>query len=414
MPRIFGRVFGKASALAKARAAELRGDLAPATVLFAQAGRLDEAARVMVLRGDAESDGATRVRHYTQAIATAPKGSGVSVHALRKRAGAVLSIAENAPIAPAAKQDVWQAARDLESIGEYGRAADAYACADDVEGQTRALTRAGDIDRLDVLLAERQGIEREAASRRQAADQLSALLAIGRRREAAAIARASGDEALRHRGRSIERGRIGGSVVRAVLGGKELLIAIGDEIVIGRGGESARGASLPHASPSRPSHDETRHAGAVLTVASAAVSRRHLALFRSRGAPTVRDLESRNGTSLGGAKLIGETAVADGVELRLGGEVPVVVRPSADLPGALAVDVAGARYLAQLGPAILGIGRWSLRVGEDGWVELSTEDEPPAFAGPLRLSDRVSLVAGDCLAVERGGVPLFEVRAYGR
>ena len=47
--------------LAQARAAELRGELAQAAALFAQAGRLDEASRVMLIRGDGEADPAARL-----------------------------------------------------------------------------------------------------------------------------------------------------------------------------------------------------------------------------------------------------------------------------------------------------------------------------------------------------------------
>ena len=75
-----------ARTLAQARAAELRGSCAQAAALFAEAGRLDEASRVMLIRGDGEADPAARLRHYVQAVATAPEGGEARTQAQRKHA----------------------------------------------------------------------------------------------------------------------------------------------------------------------------------------------------------------------------------------------------------------------------------------------------------------------------------------
>jgi hypothetical protein len=63
---------------------------------------------------------------------------------------------------------------------------------------------------------------------------------------------------------------------------------------------------------------------------------------------------------------------------------------------------------------MLGIGRWRLEcvpraAGTDDWVELVTEDSPPAFKGGLRLSPRITLVAGDAFAAEAGGVDAIRI-----
>jgi hypothetical protein len=384
MPRIFGRLFGTGAKLAQARAAELRADLAQAAVLFAQAGRLDESARVMILRGEAEADPAARLRHYVQAIATAPAGSTVHAHALRKRASTILAMAEDGPMTTSLRNDLVQAARGLEAVGDHAQAAEAYARAGDVDGQVAALARAGEVDRLDAVLAEENARDLDRIARRRAHDEVAVLVASGRRREAAAMARDSSDEGVRERGRALERRRVAGGTVHLTLRGAKLGVVLGDEVVIGR-------------------------AQSNLVVASSAVSRRHLAVIRKGGTVLVRDLGSRNGTTLRGLALAGEAAVAEGVELRLGGEVPLVVRPTAELPGAVSIDIAGARWIAPLGPALLGVGRWRLERGVDDWVELTTEDEPPAFAGALRLTSRLTLLVGDAIATDRGGTPLLEV-----
>jgi hypothetical protein len=393
MARIFGKLLGKGRTLAHARAAELRGELGQATALFAQAGRLDEAARVMVLRGDAEVDPSTRLRQYMQAVVTAPVDSGVRSHAMKRRAYTIIAMAADSPMTASLRQDLIHAASDLEAIGDHVRAAEAYARLGDVEGQARALARAGDVDALDALLVEEQLRDRETIGRRRAHDEMSVLVESGRRREAAAMARTSTDELLRERGRSIESRRITGSIVNARIRGKEMAVVLGDEVVIGRTRAQASSNDLSGS----------------IAVASAAVSRRHVTVTRRDGRAIVRDLGGRNGTVLRGLALSGEATVGDGVELRLGRDVSLVVVPTNELPNAFAIEVAGMRYIAPLGPAMLAIGHWRLERRDDGWIELCTEDEPPAFVGALRLTTRVSLIAGDTLATERGAEPVLEV-----
>ncbi len=401
MARIFGSLLGKGRALTQARAAELKGELAQAAALFASAGRPDEAARVMVLRGDAEPDPAQRLRHYLQAVATAPDGSSMRTHARRKHASAIVAMAAVAPVTAASQRDLARAASELEAIGDHAHAADAHALAGDFDGQARALARAGDVDALDQLLGEQQARDREAIALRRAYSEVSLLAASGRRRDAAAMARASSDEGLRERGRSVERRRVAGDIVHATLRGRGVSIALGDEVVIGR----APGHWMPGAGGERPGSS----VGAIV-VAAAAVSRTHLAVARRNGEVVVRDLGSRNATTLRGSALSGEAFVGDGVELCLGRDVPLSVRPASEIAGAVEIEVAGLRFVAPLGPAVLGVGRWRLERGPDAWVELATCDDPPAFSGAFRLAANITLLEGDAICTERGEPPVFGVR----
>jgi hypothetical protein len=381
--RLFGRKLGEKRTVGKARAAELRGELGQAAALFAQAGRLDEASRVMLLRGDGETDPGARLRHYVQAVATAPPGSSAHTDARRKHATLVLAIAAGETVTPALRQDLLQAGRDLEAIGEPDKAAEAYACGGDVEGEARALARAGDVEKLDALLLGQQGRDRETRARRETHEEVLTLVASGRRREAVAMALASGDEAVRERGRGVEARRIAGEVVAVSLAGRQITMVLGAEVIVGR--------------------------VAAIAVASAALSRQHLAVARRGNDVVVRDLGSRNGTLLRGLALAGEAVVGEGIELRLGKEVPLVVRPSTELPGAVSLEIAGARYVAPLGDARLGVGAWRLERAPDGWAELATDDDPPAFAGALRLAPRVTLLRGDAISRERGGPAVLRV-----
>jgi hypothetical protein len=393
MARVFGTLLGKGRSLAQARAAELRGELGQAAALFAYAGRPDEAARVMVLRGDAERDPAQRLRHYVQARETAPEGSRMHTHARRKHASAVVAMAADALPTAARKRDLAGAASELEAIGDHAHAALAYALAGDIEGQARALARAGDVDALDRLLGNEQRRDKEAIARRQDYGEVALLFASGRRREAAEIARASADEALRERAGAMDRQRVAGSVVNATLRGTDIAIALGEMIVIGRAPEQGEHGSVGH-----------------IVVSAATVSRRHLAVARQNGEVVVRDLGSHNATTVDGAALASDAPVRDGIEVRLGRDVPLFVRPTCEMPGAVAIELAAVRCVAPLGPAILGVGRWRLQRGPDSWVELHTDDDPPAFVGELRLATTITLLEGDAISAERGGPPVLAIR----
>jgi hypothetical protein len=345
----------------------------------------------MLVRGDGETDAGARLRHYVQAVGTAPAGSAVLAHARRKRAAVVLAMASGdsgsasagASLGAIVRHDLIEVARDLEALGDAEKAAEAYARAGDVEGEARALARAGDVDRLDALLFAQQTRDREVLARRAAHEQIALLVASGRRREAADLARAASDEAVRERGRGVEARRVADAVVAVTLHGEAMKLALGDEVVVGR--------------------------TATISVASAAVSRHHVAVRRRGADVVVCDLGSRNGTLLRSLALAGEAVVGDGIELRLGKEVPLVVRPAADLPLAVSIEVCGERYVAPLGPARLGVGAWRLEQARDGWVELVTDDDPTAFADALQLASRVTLLGGDAIARERSGTPVLRV-----
>jgi hypothetical protein len=375
--------------LAHARAAELRGQLAHAAALFEQAGRADEAARVIVLLGDSAMDTSERLAHYLQAGHTAPEGpegNAVRTLARRKRASLLLALAsEGLSPTVALRQALVDVARELEADGEFDVAAEAYAKGGNEEGQARCLARSGDVDRLDALLIEQQGRDRHTLARRQAHGELRTLLATGRRREALALARKWQGEDFEEQVRNLEARRLTRPVVRAHLRGHAMNIALGDEVLVGR--------------------------TATIPALASVVSREHVAIVRRGGEVFVRDLGGTNGTTLRGLMLAsgGEARVGEGVEVRLGNQVPLVVQPTDELSGAVAVEVAGARYVAPLGPAKLGIGAWALERGTDGWVELSTGVESLAFAGALELAQRVTLLVGDAIATEREGKPVFEV-----
>ena len=114
----------------------------------------------MTLRGDAETDTRARMKHYTQAVATAPEGSAVRDDARKKRAALLVAQFGGAALSESAKRELRGAAGELLALGDATNAAEAYKLAGDAEGQAKALAQAGDVDSLEQLLSEQQKKER--------------------------------------------------------------------------------------------------------------------------------------------------------------------------------------------------------------------------------------------------------------
>jgi hypothetical protein len=387
VPRLLG---GKSRSATAARKAEARGELADAVELFVEADEPAEAARVMLLRGDAEVDPRIRLQHYTQAAAVAPTGHDASREARKKRAELVIAIAGETAISAVARKDVLAAAADLETLGEEELAAKAYAMCGDTEGEARALAGAGDVDKLEDLLSTQQAKDRESRRRMDASAEIDLLAASGRRREALVLAEEqartqSDDLATREKAQSLKGRKAVGPLTRVLVNGAPLALVLGDEIVVGR----TEGA---------------------LTVSSNAVSRRHVRVARDAVSGVyVEDLGSRNGTQLHGMGIAGKMQVGEGLELKLGKEVSLKLVPSAALEGAVEIELAGAKWIAPLGPATIGVGGWRLDLARDGWVEL-VSGEPPAFRGDVALVERATLLVGDAIGERRGAPAVLRVQ----
>jgi hypothetical protein len=385
---LFDRLFGKGPKIGSAKKAELRGDLAKAVELYALAGAPDEAARVMILRGDAETDIKKRMVHYTQALATAPEGP-VRQQARIKRADlVVLQFGGLAATSAAARKDLLEAARDLETAGETARAAEVFRLVQDPEGEARALAAAGDIEKLEALLADQQLKERTERNRHDVAARVEMLLSGGKRREALAAAEglAKHDARLAEEKAQLIRGRkVVGPIVPLQLGSSPVMLVLGDEVVIGR-------------------------TEGTLRVPSHAVSRQHLRVARENGAIVVRDLGSRNGTQLRGMDLVGAIPVGDGLELQLGKEVRLGLRPSTNVNGGLTIELGGVSYVAPLGVAKVDPG-WTIEAASDGWLELVSTSEHPAYIKDAQLDSRATLLSGDEIARERSGPAALRVGA---
>jgi hypothetical protein len=391
---VFDRLFGKGRHATAARAAELRGDLARAAELYGEAGQLDDAARIMVLRGDADTEPRTRLQFFAQAAQIAPSGAEIGKQARLKRAELLLALAGDAAVSAVARHEVIDAARDLEAIGESLKAAEAYQRAGDKEGEARALQAAGDVERLEFLLSMEQTKERTSRAREDRSKDVELMIASGRRREALAAldqllgeADVPDDAALRERASGLRARRVSAPLVVLEANGERWAYVLGDAIVVGR----TEGA---------------------IKVSSNAVSREHLRIYRENGEVLVRDLESRNGTQMRGVNLAGALVVRGGLDLKLGREVPLRVEPSKRLEGAVEIDVGGERWVACLGAARAPVAGLDLAASVDGWVEL-VSNGARAYLGTVELVPRATLLVGDAIATTRGGEPVLRVHGTG-
>lgn len=379
---MFDRLFGKGRKAAAARAAELRGDLVTAVELFGEAGQPEEAARIMVVRAEAEPDARARLQHLSLAAKLAPEGSETNTRARLLRAELKLALAGDATVSALARHEVCEAARELEAIGEPLKAAEAFARAGDKEGEARALQAAGDVERLEFLLMAEQQKERISRSRDERSKDVDLLVGCGKRREALAaldeLVKASPEDApLRERANGLRARRVTAPNVTIEAAGERWNIVLGDEITVGR--------------------------EAAIKVGSNAVSRQHLRIVREGDDVIVRDLGTRNGTQLRGVNLAGALPIRDGLELKLGREVTFRAAPSNKLAGAIEIEVAGEKYFAHLGPTGTPITGLGLRAGADGWIEL-VADGARAFMGDVEIVQHATLLAGDAIATTRGAL----------
>ena len=389
----------KASA---ALASERAGELAEAVDLYSDAGLPDEAARVLLLRADAESSAEKRIALCSLASFTATSEE-LRRKARGRKARVVFDVLQAR--APAfMKSELVAVARELEELGELELAADAYAMAGDGEAEARVLTALGASERLEERRRGPASAAREQHDRERTLQRLAELDRAGGRRAALELAVDAldryTDERLAQAARVIRTRLLRGPVVELEIDGASGRYALGSDVTIGRG-------------------------DATIMIVSPMVSRRHLRLFRTRKGAYVEDLATRNGTSRAGTRLTVPIAIGGGVQLELGGEVPCAIRPLEPDQGSEAlpadgdlfmVEVPGAIYIAPLGE--LAVGDWRIvheTVRDEAYVVLRTPsgaDRP--HLGEAELGAQIELSVGDELRAPRGGPIRLRVPASHR
>jgi hypothetical protein len=389
------RLRGKHRKAERARQTELSGDLAAAVELYLAAELPDDAARVLLLRVDAERDPERRLALAAQA---ARIGEGTPHGDRAHKRKALLSFGLLKASAGAAMQgELLEVAAELERAGEWRAAAEAFALAGDTDAEIRVLKDAGDIGGLETRLRETSDRARKERDRGMLLRRIADLDSIAERREALRIAnewlvavRTKGeapgpeDELVSVEIDRIERRLLRGPSVMLEIGGTLRRCVLGSEVTVGR-------------------------ARADIVVHSSAVSRQHLKLCRRDGVAQIVDLSTRNGTLLAGARVSGTLDLRGEIELELAGQVRCRLRAEDGEPAV--VEIAGETYVVPLGP--LRVGHFEIVDAHDGdqnYVILRTPPgrEPPHMAG-YRLAQRIELCVGDRIHEVRDGPLILSV-----
>jgi len=392
---------------AKARKLELAGDLDGAAALYVEAERPDEAARVLLLRAEAESDPERRMVICAQA-ARVGDGTEAGTEARRRKARLSFDLVRTSA-GGAMHGELSRVGAELEQVDEWQAAAEAYALAGDHEAEIRVLKEAGDIERLEERLREGSEKARQERDREQLLRSLRDMDSIAERRRALAAAEAwlerGDDERVELEADRIRSRLLTGSDLTLEVWGLRQRFVLGSELTIGR-------------------------AHADIVVPSSAISRQHLRLYRDGDVAKVEDLGTRNGTMLAGAK-ISALPIGEGLSLELAGQVPCRVEPVSlrraggaspesrrrgGLDMAILLEIGGERYVCPLGP--LAVGEWRITDAHDGdarFVVLRTpKGGQPPIMGSYRLAHEIELSLGDELLEERAGDVVLSVPRDGQ
>jgi hypothetical protein len=289
------------------------------------------------------------------------------------------------------KSELLLAAKELEEAEEHEVAAEAYALAGDVEGEIRALTSAGAIEKLEEKLRTSAAEARRESEQGLTVRRVEDLEKMGERRAALAageemLKRAGADDRLEMILGRIRSRLVRGPIVELSIDGQVRRYALGDEVSIGRG-------------------------DATIVVNSRALSRGHLRVFRRDGVPFVEDAGSRNGTFLAGARLSGPLPVGDGVTLKLGAEIPCTLT-SDTTDGCIKLEIAGFGYrlpLGQLTVAGFAIALDGKGGDDQSYVTLRPTPGNHAYLAEMQVGEAIQLAYGDGLSRERHGPPALRV-----
>jgi hypothetical protein len=375
--------------VAEARRHERAGDLEGAVEAYLAAGLPNGAARVLMLRADAEPSAAKRLAFCEQAaqLATIEK---LHQQARHRRALIELDVlrADDGSVLASELVDV---ARRLEACGELGRAAQAYLRACETEEAVRVLTQLGVMEEIgDIFTFERDTwteqkvdailqhvTELDAAAERYHALRLvRAMLceiydAPETHRNYAAHARR-----LVAAARAIRAQLLSSPVVDLEIDGLVRRCVLGSEVIIGR-------------------EDCT------LVSWSSRVSRHHLRIARGPDGVFVEDLETSNGTRFAdGTPLTGRVVVRAPLVVWLA-DAPCAIEPA---PSGIFITLSEARrYFAPVGDLV--VSGW--RIGYDATGPCVRLVTPRSSARPhlglQPMSAQIELSRGDAFSTEPGG-----------
>lgn len=286
----------------RARAAEAEGRHRDAAALYASMGKPIEAARCLGHAGDRAEALEERLAAWLDALALLPPTAIEERESLETRIGcAVLADAKARGLSsPKERARLVDAAERLERVRRYAEAAEAFSLLGARADVARNLELAGDVERLETLLAAANAEEAREARIRRLVSEHELALALGDRRGARAalreaVAIAPEDAGLRASLRRLEA-RWPGRPFTLGLGGRRITFVDRLPATLGR-------------------------SDADLAFRGASVSRTHAEIDRRDGRYVLRDRGSRNGTLVASVPIATEWIIDDGLEVGLGQDV---------------------------------------------------------------------------------------------
>jgi tetratricopeptide (TPR) repeat protein len=303
-----------------ALAAEAAGDLQLAAERYALAGQTEAAVRVHMARAARADTRVEAIRALRDALHWASPDTELRRRVAGELGAALLARAREEGIALERDRDRVRAAAELlVESGRHEEAGDALEAIDDDQGAAYAFERGGVVARMEVALARQAERAEQDRALRSAYAEYELLMRGGNRDQArAALQRcvAAADKKGSYRklldeletrlitsGRVVLRRRVAPGAPETVQLGRDVVVCAGPTITIGR--------------------DTTCELG----LRSAGISREHACIERvdstaEGGGPgfMLRDLDSRNGTLLGGLPIAGAVPLRDAGQFSLGEE----------------------------------------------------------------------------------------------
>lgn len=367
----------------RARALEGRGEFRAAATLYVEIGLPFEAGHALVHAGERASTDAERDAAWIDALRVLPESAGDVRRSVERKLGrSALARARQAGVAGAAERErLTEAAARLERGRAFAEAADAWALLGSRDDEARCLELGGEVERLEALLESANRSDAEVARIRRLVSEAELAEELGNREAARAarreaVALAPGDPDLVASLRALESRWISSRRVTLALDGVRVTFVGRLPAVLGR-------------------------AEADVAVRGASVSRRHAELGIVDGTLMLRDLDSRNGTLVRGVPLGRPLPITAEVEVGLGEDAAILVRP--DTGGGAILEVSrgldrGLRVVIGTGGLRAGAARAEVRFEADRCA-LVPDPGVSIELGKRRVQGAVDLLSGDVLFV---------------
>jgi hypothetical protein len=287
----------------KAIAAEAAGDYKNAARAYALCGERTKVAEMHLLRAEQSTSSEARLTELKAAIGWADANDEEARAMLRRIARALFVWARRAPVLT--KEDrkvVEEAAQLFTKAGDESGAGECYEFIGEDLSAAEAYQRGGDVERLEAVLQRDEQRRKQTYRVRDAFEEYQLNLSRGERDLALTSIRVcvdAADEAERETyivaQRELERKLISDGKVRLKTGGQPILcVALDGAVTIGR--------------------EMTCH----IVLRDSGISRVHAELRLDGEKITLRDLQSKNGTTLGGVRILDSLALPDSGELGFG------------------------------------------------------------------------------------------------